>query len=280
MAFSCRKKHCSGRGGINVCARKLCLTSCPACKGSIPCQTEALQFLPMSSLVLTFTSLFSSSIGKKILVALTGLMLTGFILGHMTGNLLIFAGRDAINEYGHFLHTVGHGMGVWVARLGLLAAVLIHVVLTIQLTRGNKAAREQRYGVDHTQVASKSSRTMILSGLTILAFIIYHLLHFTARVGNDYSTYMTVLNGEQVHDVFRMVIAGFSWAPASVFYIIAMVLLCSHLSHGVASIPQTLGLGTHRTRPLFKLLGKLFALIVLVGNCSIPLAIWLFGYGR
>jgi succinate dehydrogenase / fumarate reductase cytochrome b subunit len=234
----------------------------------------------MSSLVSTLTSLLSSSIGKKWLVALTGLMLVGFILGHMTGNLLIFAGKDAINEYGHFLHSIGHGAGVWVARIMLLAAVLVHVVLTIQLTRGNRTARQQCYGVNHTQVASKSSRTMILSGLTILAFIIYHLLHFTARVGNDYNSYTTVLNGTQVHDVYRMVITGFSWAPASIFYIIAMILLCSHLSHGVASITQTLGLGTHRTRPLFQVIGKVFALVVLVGNCSIPLAIWLFGYGR
>jgi succinate dehydrogenase / fumarate reductase, cytochrome b subunit len=234
----------------------------------------------MSSLASTLASLFTTSIGKKILVAVTGLMLVGFVLGHLTGNLLIFAGRDAINEYGHFLHTVGHGLGVWVARIGLLAATVLHVVLTIQLTRANRSAREQAYGKQHTQVASKSSRTMIFSGLTILAFIVYHLLHFTARVGNDYSTYTTSLHGETVHDVYRMVIAGFSWAPASIFYIIAMVLLCSHLSHGVASIPQTLGLGTHRTRPVFKTLGQLFALLVLVGNCSIPIAIWLFGYGK
>jgi succinate dehydrogenase / fumarate reductase, cytochrome b subunit len=234
----------------------------------------------MSSLASTFASLSSSSIGKKILAALTGLALVGFVLGHMTGNLLIFAGADAINAYGAFLHEVGHGLGIWVARLGILAAVVIHVVLTIQLTRGNKSAREQSYGKQHTQVASKSSRSMILSGLTLLAFIIYHLLHFTARVGNDYSTYTTSLDGKTVHDVYRMVIVGFSWAPASIFYIIAMLLLCSHLSHGVASIPQTLGLGTHRTRPLFQAIGKAFALIVLIGNCSIPVAIWLFGYGR
>jgi succinate dehydrogenase / fumarate reductase, cytochrome b subunit len=234
----------------------------------------------MSSITSTLASLFSSSIGKKFLVALTGLLLVGFVLGHMAGNLLIFAGKDAINEYGQFLHEVGHGLGVWVARVVLLGAVAVHVILTIQLTRGNKAAREQAYGKPHTQVASKSSRTMILSGLTLLAFIVYHLLHFTARVGNDYDSYKTLLGGKEVHDVYRMVITGFSWAPASIFYIIAMLLLTSHLSHGVASVPQTLGLGTHRTRPLFQLLGKAFALVVLIGNCSIPVAIWLFGYGR
>jgi succinate dehydrogenase / fumarate reductase, cytochrome b subunit len=225
-------------------------------------------------------SALSSSIGKKLLVAITGLMLVGFVAGHMAGNLLIFAGPDAINAYGAFLHEVGHGLGIWVARAGIVAALLIHVVLTIQLTRANKSARATAYGYQHTQVASKSSRTMILSGLTLLAFIVYHLLHFTVRAGNDYNSYTTQLDGQTVHDVYRMVIAGFSWAPASIFYIIAMVLLSSHLSHGVASIPQTLGLGTHRTRPMWKLAGNAFALLVLIGNCSIPVAIWLFGYGR
>lgn len=225
-------------------------------------------------------SFLSSSIGKKLLVAITGLILVGFVLGHLIGNLLIFAGKDAINEYGHFLHTAGHGMAVWVARAVIFGSIILHVILTVQLTRQNRAARAERYGFESTQVASKSSRIMILSGLTLLAFFIYHILHFTARVGNDYNTYTTMLNGEQVHDVYRMVITGFSWAPASIFYIIAMFFLCSHLSHGVASIPQTLGLNTEATGKLFKKLGYAFALLILVGNCSIPLAIWLGGYGR
>jgi succinate dehydrogenase / fumarate reductase, cytochrome b subunit len=222
----------------------------------------------------------SSSVGKKILVAITGLVLVGFVLGHMAGNLLIFAGKDAINEYGHFLHEVGHGMGVWVARAVIFGSIILHVILTVQLTRQNRAARPQAYGFNHTQVASKSSRIMIVSGMTLLAFFIYHILHFTARVGNDYDSYKTMLNGEQVHDVYRMVITGFSWAPASIFYIIAMFFLCSHLSHGVASIPQTLGLNTESTGKLFKKLGYAFAGLILVGNCSIPIAIWLCGYGR
>ena len=121
---------------------------------------------------------------------------------------------------------------------------------------------------------------MIVSGLTILAFFIYHILQFTARKFNDYDTYKTMLDGHEVHDVYRMVITGFSWAPATFFYIVAMVLLCSHLSHGVASMLQTLGLGNERTRPLFERFGKAYALFILVGNCSIPIAIYFFNYGR
>ncbi len=229
----------------------------------------------MSALLKSSAAFLNSSIGKKLLVALTGAVLVVFVLGHMIGNLLIFVGPDAINEYGHFLQTVGHGMGVWIARAGLLAAVVIHVVLTIKLTAENRAARQSRYGHPATIQASKSSRIMILSGLTILAFIIYHLLHFTVHAGNDYGTYMTSLHGETVHDVYKMVVAGFSWLPASIFYIIAIALLCSHLSHGVSSIFQTLGIATERTQPIYRALGQIFAAVILIGNCSIPIAVLL-----
>lgn len=234
----------------------------------------------MSSIFDPITRFYASSVGKKLVVAVTGLILVAFILGHMAGNLLIFAGQDAINEYGHMLHTMGHGGAVWVARIGLLAAVTLHIVATVQLTIQNRAARPDAYGKEGTRVATPASRIMIYSGLTVLVFLIYHLLHFTARVGNDYDSYRAMLNGVEVHDVYRMVIAGFSWAPASIFYIIAMLLLCNHLSHGVASLFQTLGLATNKTWPLFQKAGHAFALVVLIGNCSIPIAIWLFKYGQ
>lgn len=234
----------------------------------------------MSSVFDSLSRFYASSIGKKILVALTGLVMLGFVLGHMIGNLLIFAGKDAINEYGHLLQTALHGGGVWIARIGLLLAVVLHIVATIQLTKANRAARKDAYGKHKAQVSGKSSHIMIWSGLTILAFIIYHLLHFTVRIGNDYASYKTTLHGETVHDVYRMVIAGFSWAPASIFYLIAMALLCSHLSHGFSSLFQTLGISTDKTEPLFKKAGYAFAGLIFAGNATIVLSIWLFGYGR
>lgn len=236
----------------------------------------------MSSVLAPLFRFYGSSIGKKITVALTGAVLVAFILGHMIGNLLVFAGPDVINEYGHMLQTSLHGVGVWIARAGLLTALVLHVVATVQLTLANRAARPDRYAKDVAKVSSKSSRMMIWSGLTVLAFIVYHLLHFTVRVGNEYNNpklYSTVLEGETVHNVYKMVIDGFSWWPASAFYILAMALLCSHLGHGVASIFQTLGLASHRTWPLFQKFGRAYALLILVGNCSIPIAI-LLGYGK
>lgn len=234
----------------------------------------------MTAVATSISRFYDSSIGKKILIAATGIVLVGFVLGHMIGNLLIFAGPDAINEYGHFLHTVGHGMGVWVARVVIFGSIILHVILTVQITKKNRASREQRYGVAHKDASSAASRTMILSGLTLLAFFIYHILHFTARTFNDYDTYKTMLHGEQVHDVYKMVIAGFSWAPASIFYIIAMVLLATHLSHGVASMFQTLGFSNGKTRPVFQAIAKAYAALILIGNCSIPIAILIFGYGK
>jgi succinate dehydrogenase / fumarate reductase, cytochrome b subunit len=227
----------------------------------------------MSALTQTVSLTIGSSIGKKILVALTGAVLVIFVLGHLIGNLLIFAGPDAINAYGHFLQTVGHGMGIWVARIGLLVCALIHVVVTIQLTRENRAARTDRYGFNATIQATRSSLIMIFTGLTLLAFIIYHLMHFTLHVPNDYETYTTSLHGETVHDVYRMMIAGFSWWPASVFYLIAMGMLCSHLSHGVSSMFQTLGIATARTWPAFQTFGRLYAAIIFLGNALIVLAV-------
>ncbi len=237
----------------------------------------------MSSVLVSLTRFYDSSIGKKLLVAVTGLILVAFVLGHMIGNLLVFAGPDAINEYGHMLQTMGHGGLIWVARFGLLAAVVIHIAATIQLTKENRAARDAKYGKEATRVATPASRIMIYSGLTVLAFLIYQLLHFTVRAGNEYNNpelYTYILHGEPVHNVYKMVIDGFSWGPAAVFYIIAMALLCNHLSHGVSSLFQTLGLTTNKTWPLLEKAAQGFALLILVGNCSIPIAIWLFQYGR
>lgn len=237
----------------------------------------------MKVLTRTIGSFWQSSIGKKILVALTGLALLLFLPGHLAGNLLVFGGPDAINGYGVWLHNLGHGAAIWVARIGLLVAFVVHVVLTIQLTQANRSARTD-YAFNATVQASRSSRIMIWSGCTILAFVIFHLLHFTFRVANDFDgpAYMTTLPGHEgeVHNIYKMIIDGFTNVPATLFYIIAITLLCSHLSHGFASVFQTLGLRSEKTRELIQKIGWAYAIAMWLGFLSIPISILFFGYGR
>ena len=237
----------------------------------------------MNALTRAILSFWDSSIGKKILVAGTGIALLLFLPGHMIGNLLLFAGKDAINEYALWLHNLGHGGAVWIARIGLLAALVVHVLLTIQLTARNRAVR-QKYSHPATNRASRSSRMMIWSGLTILAFIIYHISHFTVRIGNDYNgtAYLTSLPGHEgdVHNVHKMIIDGFSHTGNTVFYMIAITILCSHLSHGFASVFQTLGLRSRKSELLIARAGWAYALLIWVGFLSIPVAVFFFGYGR
>jgi|TARA_B110000914_G_scaffold226248_1_gene250032 succinate dehydrogenase / fumarate reductase cytochrome b subunit len=225
----------------------------------------------MSASSCSLCAVVKSSIGRKIIVALTGLALVLFLAGHLAGNLLIYAGPDAFNEYAHFLHTFLHGMGVWIARIGLLVCLILHVWFTILLTKENKAARP-KYAHDATVQAPKSSRMMIWSGLTILAFIVYHLLHFTIRIDSNLAKM-----GET--SPWHMVIEGFQNPLVVIFYVIAMTLLCSHLSHGVASIFQTLGLRSKKTAGPIKFISKAYAVIVYLGFISIPLAVLLFGFG-
>ena len=227
----------------------------------------------MSQSTCSLCQFLSSSIGRKIIVALTGLALVLFLAGHLSGNLLIFAGSQAFNTYAAFLHGFLHGAGIWIARIGLLACLVLHVYFTILLTRENRASRK-KYEYDSTVQASKSSTIMIWSGLTILAFIIFHLLHYTVRV-------QPLLRSLAEYDQqWAMTIRGFQNPLVTIFYIISIGLLCSHLSHGVASIFQTLGLRTQKTAKLIGHLAKGYAAVIFIGFISIPIAITFFGFGE
>jgi succinate dehydrogenase / fumarate reductase cytochrome b subunit len=224
----------------------------------------------MNASICSLCTIWNSSIGKKLLVALTGLVLVLFLAGHLAGNLLVFVGEKAFNDYAKQLHELLHGAGVWIARVVLLTCLVIHVVATISLTRLNRAA-SPKYVHNQTIQASKSSRIMIWSGLTILAFVIFHILHFTVRVDSQ----LAEIGQTNPH---LMVIKGFSNGPVVLFYAIAMTLLCSHLSHGVASIFQTLGLRSKKSAPLIEKFSKAYALIIWLGFLSIPLAIYFFNF--
>jgi succinate dehydrogenase / fumarate reductase cytochrome b subunit len=217
----------------------------------------------------SLASFFSSSIGRKWIVGLTGVALVGFVTGHLVGNLQIFLGQEAINKYAAALQSLGELL--WVIRFGLLAVVLAHIYFTIQLTRENRAARPVKYAVSGHRASTRASRTMIVSGLILICFIVFHLLHFTAQKVDP--SFADLHDAKGRHDVYRMMILGFQNLWASGFYIVGMFLLCQHLSHGIVSFPQTLGLKTKSTAEFWQKLGPVWAWAVFVGYVSIPVAV-------
>jgi succinate dehydrogenase / fumarate reductase cytochrome b subunit len=230
----------------------------------------------MNALTRSAAAYWNSSIGKKLVVAVTGLAMVLFLAGHLTGNLLIYAGKEAFDEYAKFLHEAGHGALIWVARIGLIVVLVLHVWATILLTRENKVARKEEYACKATIQASKSSRIMIWSGLTVLAFIVFHILHFTVRTNSHLAEIAK-------QSPYEMVIAGFSGGFLQVlvvlFYVIAMTLLCSHISHGVASMFQTLGWRSKKSASLIQRISLGYAAVIWIGFVSIPVAI-LLGFVR
>ena len=228
----------------------------------------------MSSSTCSACRFWHSSIGKKLVVALTGAFLVVFLAGHLVGNLLIFQSSEAFNHYADFLHTMLHGWGIWLFRATMLVSLVLHIIATVQLTAANRVARPSRYQKDATMVASKSSRMMVWSGLTILVFFVFHILHYTVRVQADLKQLA------EFHQNWAMTVAGFQSIPVVLFYVLAMGLLCSHLSHGVGSIFQTLGLRTKKSAAGIALFSKAYAVILFFGFISIPISICFFGLGE
>lgn len=234
-------------------------------------------------------NLFRSSIGRKFLMAITGLILTGFAFGHLLGNLQIFGHPDQINGYAHFLQ--GLGPALWLVRLVLLAAVVVHVWAAIALTLESKSARgPEKYGVHKWLTATLASRTMRITGLVVLAFVVYHILHFTVGLaGTDYFKgniphvtlsqdvrefgFPLASKGAEVHDVYSMIFIGFASPVVSLFYILATALLAIHLWHGADSMFQTIGLRSNKWSCCLRKIVGLLALAYFLGNLAIPGAI-------
>jgi succinate dehydrogenase / fumarate reductase cytochrome b subunit len=218
-----------------------------------------------------------TSIGRKWIVAVTGLMLVGFVIVHMLGNLQILwphgEGQEKLNSYAQHLHDLGPLL--WLARIGLIIAFCLHVWFTIQLSRENRAARPQRYARPTRIVASVPVMTMLLSGLILLSFIIFHLAHFTFKVVNP--AYRTFYDGQGRPDVYSMVVTGFQSYLFSGFYILSMGILCLHLSHGFSSVFQTFGIRNKRLAPILDGASYALGAILFLGNSLIPIAV-LTGY--
>jgi succinate dehydrogenase / fumarate reductase cytochrome b subunit len=211
---------------------------------------------------------YEAPIGKKFVMALTGVMLFGYVVAHLLGNLQIYAGRDQINHYAAFLHNPANAGLLWGARLVLLIAVGMHIVSSLQLWRMQRVARPQGYVKKDDPAASYASRTMMWSGPIVAAFVIFHVLHLTAGA-------VVPLHeiGPNEPNVRANVVEGFSNPAISGFYILAMILLCMHLYHGLWSMFQSLGLSHPRYTPMLRQGAKIVAILIAAGNISIPLAV-------
>ncbi len=218
-------------------------------------------------------SLLYTSLGKKYLMGITGVLLCAFVLVHLLGNLALFAGQDAINSYAVLLKS--KAAVLWGARLGLLGTVAVHIWAAITLSQMNRAARPVGYFDATPPKAKPGSTWMLAAGLTVLVFIIFHILHFT--VGSIMPEAHSMHDGQGRHDVYGMVVAGFSNPAIALFYIAAMAVLCFfHLRHGVSSMFQSLGLKRTKYAPAIDGLALLFAWVIFLGNTAIVLSV-LFG---
>ncbi|MBI3652284.1 MAG: succinate dehydrogenase cytochrome b subunit [Acidobacteria bacterium] len=222
----------------------------------------------------TLKLIFLSSLGRKYVMAISGALLFLFVIGHMLGNLQIFLGKDFLNAYAHFLKATPELL--WPARIGLLVLAILHIVTAVQLAIENRRARPLAYDGTKIYAASFAAQAILFSGLVVLAFIVYHLLHFTfGKIQPEALTYTVMYKGEPIHDVYKMMVMGFSNPWISAIYLICMGLLCLHLSHGVSSLFQSLGWKTNAYRNAIDKFAKISALIIFLGNCAIPVAILL-----
>lgn len=226
-----------------------------------------------------------SSLLKKYLMALTGLVLAGFVLVHMLGNLQMFLPPVKINTYAHQLHALPPAL-MWGGRAFLILCVVIHIWVGISLAIENRAARPEQYDVKTSRKASTASKFgflgnlyMPVSGLVILAFIPFHILHYTVRAaftGTDVTKYegaAKLADGTPVFDVYRMVVDGFSHPVVAIFYIVGMVLLFAHLAHGVSSMFQSVGFRNEKWRPRLDAFAKIYAVVIALGFIAIPVAV-------
>jgi succinate dehydrogenase / fumarate reductase cytochrome b subunit len=216
-----------------------------------------------------FPDLYRSAVGKKAVMAATGIVLFGFVLGHLLGNLKLYLGPEALNSYSRFLRTAGEpvvpaNVLLWAVRLVLIAAVVLHVWAAWQLSRASRAARPEAYVAGTRIHTTYASRTMRWGGVIILLFVIYHLLHLT---------WGTLHPAFVPGDVYHNVVTGFQVWWVSLFYIAAQVALGFHLYHGLWSMFQSLGW----SHPRFDLwrngFAHAFAWLITLGNVSFPVAV-------
>src|SRR5580692_3874880 len=209
---------------------------------------------------------WASTVGKKIVMAVTGIILFGFVIGHLAGNLQVFEGPAKLNAYGAFLHSIGELL--WPVRIVLLICIALHIIATVQLALRKKRARPIGYSRKQAIASSYASRTMYWSGPIVLAFVIFHLLHLTAGYIHPGAAFIE-------GDVYHNVVAGFQVWWVSVWYIFSIILLGLHLRHGIWSMFQSLGMNHPRHTPILKSAAWVVALVIVLGYISIPISVML-----
>lgn len=220
-------------------------------------------------------SYLSTSIGKKLVMAVTGLLVMGFLCGHLAGNLLLYWGPEAINSYAEHLESLGPLL--WIIRLGLLSAFVLHIGSAISLSIDNRRARPKNYKKTAAKETTLAAKSMMYSGILILVYVIYHLMHFTFK--KTHPEFALLHDSLGRHDVYTMVVTSFREPKLVIGYLIALSILCLHLSHAISSVFQTLGMSDDQKRPLVKFIGSSFAGLLFLGYASIPVACW-FGWVR
>jgi succinate dehydrogenase / fumarate reductase cytochrome b subunit len=226
-----------------------------------------------------FRHLFCSSLGKKYIMAGSGAVMFLFVIGHLAGNLQIFLGPEAINRYGDFLQS--NVELLWPVRITLLAIIALHIWSATRLTLENRAARPQTYAEWQPTAATYASRTMMWSGIIVAVFIVYHLLHYTVMVkavnltGRDFDAKPEFLDDKGRHNIYKMMITGFSQPVVSVFYLVGVGLLCLHLSHGISAMFQSLGWKKRSYGECLDWGARWVSALIFVGYSSIPVAILL-----
>lgn len=244
--------------------------------------TVAESSKPLSAPFVLFRRFFGSSIGAKVAMALTGLVIWGYAVGHILGNLQVFfyapeggyLGQQ-INEYARFLKTTPSVL--WGTRIALLISFIFHIYFGLKMAARDRAARKTRYhGGQYKERSTLASRTMAISGVLLLVFVIFHLAHFTwgfilpeAFAGRDQAG---------LHDVYWMMRKGFSVPWVAAFYVVSVVVLFAHLFHGSVSLWQHLGIRHARWTPLIRLLSRGLVLFIIAGNVSIPLVLLAWAY--
>jgi succinate dehydrogenase / fumarate reductase cytochrome b subunit len=217
-------------------------------------------------------ALWDTVIGKKVVMAITGVVLILFVMAHMAGNLKIFSGPNEINAYSRFLREVGspelaYGQLLWLVRIVLMACVALHITAAVQLSLMSRAARPVGYDVKCNIETTFAARMMRWGGVLLVAFILFHLLHLTAGT--------VAFSSGQFRDlaVYQNVMAAFAVWPVALFYIVAMGALCLHLDHGIWSMLQTLGWNTARNETTLKTVSRVIAIMVFLGFSAVPVSV-------